>query len=281
MQIKSAEEIKQIERGGQILGRILADLVKMCRPGVSTWEIDKAAEAMILRAGGRPSFKGYANKRGEIPFPSAICASLNYELVHGFAKKGVLLSEGDIFSIDVGMEWPHARVSKLVSCNPISKGYFTDTAITMPIGKVPEEVKRLLRVTREALEVGIKAVKPKNSVADIGRAIESYVKSQGKYGIIRDLVGHGVGHEVHEEPRIPNFYDKRLASLPLKPGMVIAIEPMISLGDYKVTTGKDGWVIEMADGSLCAHFEHTVIITKIGRKVATRRPGERMENLVK
>ena len=137
------------------------------------------------------------------------------------------------------------------------------------------EVKELMRVTYGALGVGIKSAKSGNSVADIGKAIENYTKEQGKYGIIRDLVGHGVGYEVHEEPRIPNYYDKSLNNWILKPGMVIAIEPMISLGTYKVKTGDDGWAIEMNDGSLCAHFEHTVIITKGNPVVVTRRSDEK------
>jgi len=268
MSIKTEAEIKQIKAGGQIMGRILSQLSKMCKPGVTTFEIDAAAEKMIVEAGGRPSFKGYKTHKSEPPFPCTICASLNHELVHGRAKKDVFLKDGDILSIDIGMEWPYHKGEK---------GYFTDTAITVPVGKIPEKTKELLRVTRESLEVGIRAVKPGNSVADIGKAIENYVKSQGKYGIIRDLVGHGVGYAVHEDPRIPNFYDRSTESWVLKPGMVIAIEPMIALGHYGISISDDGWTIEMADKSLCAHFEHTVVITKNGNEVATRRPGERNE----
>ena len=132
-------------------------------------------------------------------------------------------------------------------------------------------------MTKQSLEVAIKTVKPGISVADIGGAIEKYVKSQGKYGIVRDLVGHGVGHEVHEEPMIPNYYDKKMTGFILKPGMVIAIEPMISLGGYEIKVGDDGWTIEMADGSMCAHFEHTLAITKTGCEVMTRRPNEKKE----
>lgn len=270
MSIKTDSEIKQIKVGGQIIGRILSRLAKMCKPGVSTHEIDLAAEKMIVEAGGRPSFKGYRTRNSDPPFPCTICASLNHELVHGQAKKDVFLNEGDIFSIDIGMEWPYTKGKK---------GFYTDTAITVPVGKISEKTIELLRVTRESLEVGIKAVKPGNSVADVGRAIEQYVKSQGKYGIIRDLVGHGVGYAVHEDPRIPNYYDRSLEQSKLKAGMVIAIEPMISIGHYDVRTSEDGWTIEMSDGSLCAHFEHTVIITKNGSVVATRRPKEKEEKI--
>jgi methionyl aminopeptidase len=190
---------------------------------------------------------------------------VNEELVHGIAKKDAVLRDGDIFSIDIGMEWPTKGVKR---------GYFTDTAITLPIGNIKKDVKELLRVTKEALERGIKASQPGNSVADIGKAIEHYVKSQGKYGIVRDLVGHGVGHEVHEDPRVPNYYDSKLEHTKLVPGMVIAIEPMISLGDWNIKTGDDGWTVVMQDGSACAHYEHTVIITERGNIVATRRPEE-------
>lgn len=249
------------------MGRILDDLAKMCRPGISTWEIDLAAEKMIIEAGGRPAFKGYKTRPSDKPFPSTICASINEEVVHGIAKKEAILKNGDIFTIDIGMEWPYTGPKD-------TEGYYTDTALTVPVGKIAPKTRELLRVTQESLEMGIKAIKPGNTVADIGKAIEDYIKSQGKYGIVRDLVGHGVGHAVHEEPRIPNFYDRNLDYIVLKPGMVVAIEPMVSLGGWRVRTADDGWTICMDDGSLSAHFEHTIIITKSGNVVATRRPSE-------
>lgn len=241
------------------MGRILADLAKMCHAGMSTWEVDAAAEKMIIAAGGRPAFKGYKTRSADVPFPGTICASVNEELVHGIAKKDKILKNGDIFTIDIGMEWG---------------GLYTDTAVTVAIGKIPAKTRELMRVTQESLERAIEVVKPGNTVADIGKAVEDYVKSQGKYGIVRDLVGHGVGHAVHEEPRIPNYYDRNLDYIVLKPGMVVAIEPMISLGGWRVVTADDGWTISMADRSLCAHYEHTIIITKSGNVVATRRPSE-------
>lgn len=269
MYIKTPEATRQIEKGGKILGRILSRLAKKCKVGISTVEIDKYAEEMILKAGGRPSFKGYRSRPQDTPFPTTICASVNHELVHAYARKEVVLQDGDIFSIDIGMEYPYKKNYR---------GYFTDTALTLPIGQVDEKTIELLAVTRQALYTGLEAAKAGNTVADIGKAIEQYVKSQGKYGIIRDLVGHGVGYEVHEDPRIPNFYDKNLRDFILKPGMVIAIEPMISLGDYKIKTADDGWAIETADHSLCAHFEHTVVIKEKDSKIATRRPKEASEN---
>ena len=265
MYIKDAEALTQIEKGGKILGNILYKLSKMCKAGVSTWDIDAEAEKMILAVGGRPSFKGYRIDPRDKPFPSTICASINEEIVHAYAKKSVKLREGDIFSIDIGMEYPYKKNYR---------GYFTDTALTVAIGEVGSEVTKLMDVTQKSLEAGIKAIRDGNTVADIGRAIENYVKSQGKYGIIRDLVGHGVGYAVHEEPRIPNFYDKSMGNFVLKEGMVLAIEPMITLGTYKIKTASDGWAIETADKSLCAHFEHTIIVGKKGNIVVTRRPKE-------
>lgn len=264
--IKTRQEINQILQGGKIVGKILEDLKKISTPGTTTAEIDFVAEKMILEAGGRPAFKNYRNHPKDTPFPSTICASVNEELVHGIASPDVVLKNGDIFKIDIGMEWPLKN----------DKGFFTDTAVTVAVGEISPKYQELMRVTKESLEVGIRAAKPGNSVADIGREIEKYVNSQGNYGIVRDLVGHGVGHAVHEEPRIPNYYDRHLEKIILKPGMVIAIEPMIALGDWQVETGPDGWTIVMSDGSICAHFEHTIIITDKGNKVATRRPEEKM-----
>lgn len=265
--LKTKEEMKQIARGGKILGEILEKLSKAVKTGITTLEIDEMAEKLIVKAGGKPAFKGYRGRKSDPPFPTTICACVNEELVHGIARADQKLKKGDIFSIDIGMEW---------------KGLFTDTAITVIVGddltsltkSVPEETKKLLGVTKEALEVGIKAAQPGNTVADIGRAIEQYVKSQGDYGIVRDLVGHGVGHHVHEDPRVPNYYDKEMERWILAPGVVIAIEPMIAIGHHAVETAEDGWTVRMSDKSLCAHFEHTIIITEKGNLAVTRRPSE-------
>ena len=280
MSIKSKNEQDIIRQGGKIMGEILHTLYTKCVPGISTLELDTIAEEMIRKAGGRPAFKGYRVPSIKTAFPGTICASVNTELVHGIPRKTSVLSNGDIISIDIGMEWP-GKKSKVESRKlKAVRGMFTDTAITCAVGVIPEKTKELLRVTKQALEEGIKAAQPGNSVTSIGRAIESYVKSQGKYNIVEDLVGHGVGYALHEDPNVPNFYDSGLESVILKPGMVIAIEPMISVGDtYEVVSKPDGWTIEMADKALCAHFEHTVIITERGNVVASRRPGEEKEVL--
>ncbi len=273
MLLKSKSDIKNIIENGQRMGDILEKLMELSRPGISAFEIDAKAEEMIIKAGGRPAFKGYKTSSADRPFPATICASFNNEIVHGIPRKERILTDGDIFSIDIGMEWP-GKSSKFKVQSSRSRGVFTDTAVTVMIGEMPEKVQKLVTVTKQALEEGIKAAQPGNSVAAIGRAVENYVKSQGKYGIVRDLVGHGVGHQVHEDPHIPNYYDPALESIILQPGMVIAIEPMISLGGWQVETMDDGWTIRMKDKSMCAHFEHTVIITDKGNIVATRRPGE-------
>ncbi|MDD2758284.1 MAG: type I methionyl aminopeptidase [Patescibacteria group bacterium] len=266
MLIKTKEEIKLLKKGGKILGEILSDLALECRPGVATWEIDRLAEEMILQAGGKPAFKFYKNHPTEPPFPATICASFNEEIVHGIPRRDLVLKNGDMFSIDIGMEWP---------ASPTKRGLFTDTAITLAIGSVPAKTRELMRVTAEALEVGIRFIKPGVNLADLGKAIEDFVKSQGKYGIIRDLSGHGVGHAVHEDPWIPNYYERSLEKFILKPGMVLALEPMITLGGWRIITASDGWTIKTADGSLCAHSEHTVVVTAKGCEVITRRPEEK------
>lgn len=268
MIIKTQRDIENIKKNGELMGKILADLALFVKPGVSTFEIDKQAEKMIRAVGARPAFKGYKTHASETPYPATVCISINEELVHGIPKKKVILKDGDLVSLDIGMAWPHPGSQK-------EKTVFTDTAITVPVGKISPKVQKLLDVTRISLEKGIAVAKPGNSIAMIGAAIQDYVESQGKYGVVRDLVGHGVGYTVHEEPYVPNYYDPSLESIMIKPGMVLAIEPMISLGSHRVYTADDGWTIKMSDNSLSAHYEHTVIITEDGNYVATRRPGER------
>ncbi|MFA6427600.1 MAG: type I methionyl aminopeptidase [Candidatus Magasanikbacteria bacterium] len=272
--IKTQEEINLIIEGGHILGEILEKLGAMVRPGISAFEIDGQAEKMIREAGGRPAFKGYQGRKSDTPFPSTICACVNEELVHGIATRDKILKDGDIFSIDIGMEYPTGNSKFKIQNSKLKRGYFTDTALTVVVGKVPEKTKQLLNVTKKSLEIGIKQCVVGNTVADIGRAIQDYVEPQG-YGIVRDLVGHGVGHAVHEEPRVPNYYDPKLEQWELRAGVVIAIEPMVTMGHYGVETADDGWSIVTADKKLCAHFEHTVIITEGGPVVVTRRPNER------
>ena len=268
--IKKQEELDYIQEGGVILGQILETLGNMVKPGISAWEIDQEAERLIIEAGGRPAFKGYRGGGRGPKFPSTICASLNEENVHGIATKEKVLKEGDIFSIDIGMQWP-------LNCGKGKKGngFFTDTAITVAVGKIDPKTQQLMEVTRKSLQIGIEQVQVGNSIRDIGRAIEEYIKPFG-YGIIRDLVGHGVGHDVHEEPRVPNYDDPELENWIIEPGVVIAIEPMITLGSHEIETGEDGWSIMTKDRSLNSHSEHTIIATNEGPLVVTRRNNEKI-----
>ncbi len=267
--IKPKEVQIKIIEGGKILGEVLEKISKMAQPGVSTGKIDKEAERLIKEAGGLPAFKGYGGDKHRQGFPCTVCVSRNHELVHGIARYTDILQEGDIFSMDIGMQWP-----RKCGEGENKNGYFTDTALTVAVGKIPGKTQDLMSVTKKALEIGIDKCKAGNKLSDIGEAIQDYVEPKG-YGIVRDLIGHGVGYHVHEEPRVPNFYDSSLRRIILKPGMVLALEPMVTMGDYEVITAEDDWTIETADKSLCAHFEHTVIITDGEPIVVTRRPSEK------
>ncbi len=266
--IKSKKEIKRIIEGGKIMGEVLEALIPLVVPGASAFDIDAVAEKLIREAGGIPAFKNYKIP-GHTPFPSTICASVNDEVVHGIASKDKILKDGDLFSIDIGMQWPaNSKEGKK------GNGYFTDTAITLCVGKVPQKVRDLVDRTRESLERAIAACQSGNSIADIGAAVEDYIEPF-KYGIVEELVGHGVGHEVHEDPHVPNYHTKEMESVKLVPGVVIAIEPMITLGKASIETAEDGWAIVTRDHSVSAHSEHTIVITEDGPIVVTRRPSEK------
>ncbi len=246
---KTKDEIEKIRKGGTQLHRILRDTAAMIKPGISTWELNKFAEKEIEKFGGKPAFKNFGPKNN--PFPAGLCTSVNDVVVHGIPSKKQILKEGDIVGLDIGMQY---------------QGMYTDTAITVPVGKVSKEVRQLLDVTAAALEAGINAVRPGNRVGDIGAAIQALADKAG-LGVIRDLVGHGVGYGVHEEPQIPN-YGRPHTGTELKEGMVLAIEPMFTLGDYElVYEENDGWTIATADGSYAAHFEHTIAVTKKGAEI--------------
>lgn len=243
--IKTAEEIQIMREGGKILAKVLKQVAKMVKPGITTNELNKAAEALILANNGTPSFKGYDG------FPAALCASINEEIVHCYPSERKL-KEGDIIALDLGV---------------LYKGYNTDMAVTVPVGNVSLEVKRLIWVTKKALKRGIKKVRAGNTTGDIGNTIERYVTDQG-LGLVRDLCGHGIGKDVHEDPQIPNF-GKRGSGSVLKEGMVICIEPMVTMGDWHIKKAKDGYGISTEDDSIAAHFEHTIVITKDGCEVIT------------
>jgi len=251
--IKPKEEIEIMAEGGEILAEIMKELENKVRPGIATKELDRLAESLILKSGGKCSFKGYKDSDGysAIPFPACLCTSINEEIVHVAPSKRIL-KEGDIISLDLGLFW---------------KGFHLDMAVTVPVGKVTSEAQRLIRVTKKALKRGIKKVRPGNTFGDIGNTIQRYVESQG-FNVVRDLCGHGIGKEVHEEPKILN-YGKRHTREEIKEGMVFCLEPMVTMGDWHIKRTKNGFGYETQDGSLSAHFEHTVVVTKEGCRILT------------
>jgi methionyl aminopeptidase len=235
--------VEAIRAAAQLVARTLRRIREEIRPGVTTAELDRLADNFIRSQGGRPSFKGY---RG---YPASICSSVNDEVVHGIPG-GRALAEGDIVGIDVGVEMD---------------GYHGDAAWTFPVGPVSAEASRLLQVTREALERGIAQARPGQRIGDISHAIQSHVEANG-FSVVRALVGHGIGREMHEEPQVPN-YGPPGRGLKLMIGQVLAIEPMVNVGGPEVLTREDGWTIATEDGSLSAHFEHTVAVDATGPRI--------------
>ncbi|MES2930896.1 MAG: type I methionyl aminopeptidase [Patescibacteria group bacterium] len=241
--IKTKEQIDMLREGGRRLGAIVAKVAGKVAPGVTTFELDEYARMLIRDGGDEPAFLNYKPEGHGKPFPAALCTSINNEVVHGIPNKNRILKEGDIISIDLGLK---------------HKGFYTDHAITVPVGMISKKDRQLLDDTKEALDIGIWAAKNGKTVGDIGHAIESFVHK--RYGIIRELSGHGVGISIHEDPYIPNF-GKPGKGQKLLPGMVIAIEPMLALGKADIVSMADGYTIKTADGSRSAHFEHTILIT--------------------
>lgn len=247
IQLKSKREIDLMAEGGKILAATVRMLRSEVRAGMSTMDLDAMAEAFIRsHPGAKPAFKGLYG------FPGTLCTSINNEIVHGIPSKKRVLQDGDIISIDVGVGY---------------EGYFTDSATTVPVGTVDEETRRLLDVTERSLAAGIAAAVPGNHVGDIGAAVQGVVEAAG-FSVVRDLVGHGIGVEFHEEPQVPN-YGKPKRGLKLVPGLTLAIEPMVNVGGPTTRTLPDKWTIVTVDGSRSAHFEHTVAITESGHQVLT------------
>ncbi len=243
--IKTPEEIKIMAEAGKILAKIIKQLMKMIEPGITTKELNRVAEALILNYNAQPAFKGYEG------FPSCLCTSINEVIVHG-VPSNYKLKPGDIISLDIGLIW---------------QGFYSDMAVTVPVGKCEPETLRLIRVTKKALKRGIKKARPGNTFGDIGNTIQRYVESQG-FNVVRDLCGHGIGKELHEEPQILNF-GKRHTGPKIKPGMVFCLEPMVTIGDYKLKKSDDGFGFETADGFLSAHFEHQMAVTETGVDILT------------
>ena len=275
--VKTKEEIDFLREGGKRLAGILDQVALSARAGIATFELDKLAEDLILQSGGIPSFKGYRIKGAPHAYPGTICISINEEVVHGIPRNDRILREGDVVGFDIGMWYPGGKMGnrKLESggtnfqppASDFPHPLCTDMAVTIGIGKISSEAKRLIEATKKSLDIGIAQVKPGATVGDIGSEIEKFLK-KNNLGIIRDLAGHGVGYELHEEPLIPN-YGSAGKGIELKEGMVIAIEPMATLGDWRVILADDGWTFKTVDHSLGAHFEHTMVVTSNGVEVLT------------
>lgn len=252
--IKKPEDIKILREGGKRLSYILGEVARSVRPGIKQTDLNDLAEKLILDGGDKPAFKGYRPHGAKTAFPAALCVSVNDEVVHGIPVETELV-EGDIVSLDLGLE---------------HKGLFTDMSMTVPVGKIDDHAKKLLDVTRKSLEVGIKEIKEGAKIGNIGAAIEKFIKPY-KYGIVKELAGHGVGYSIHESPYVPNF-GKKNTGLVLKEGMVLALEPMINEGTDYIVEAPDDWTIKTADGSRSAHFEKTILVTKNGAEVLTPFP---------
>jgi methionyl aminopeptidase len=245
--LKSAREIETIRRSGKVTASVLTELMQTARAGMTTRELDRVAERGIRARGGVPTFKGY---RG---FPASICVSVNDEVVHGIPGDYVL-RDGDLLSIDLGTTLD---------------GYVSDSAITIGIGPISSAAQRLLDVTQECLMLGIAQMQQGGHVGDIGAAVQEHAERHG-YGVVRELVGHGVGREMHEEPQVPN-YGRRGLGTSLRPGLVLAVEPMITQGSPDIVIREDGWTVVTTDGKLAAHFEHTIVVTERGPRILTLR----------
>ena len=245
--IKTTEEIDAMRKSGQMLAEVLEDLKKHLKPGIDTKQLAELASKKLKTLGGEPAFLGYHG------FPDVLCVSINDEVVHGIPSVQRIINEGDIVGLDFGVKY---------------KGMITDSAISLIAGQPSGQISsKLVKTTERALQSGIDQVKDGAKIGDIAAAIQRVIESQG-FGVVRDLVGHGVGHELHEEPNIPNFGHPGTGQI-LKAGMTFAIEPMTTVGSYEVYTAKDGWTVRTRDHSLSAHFEHTVLVAKTGAEILT------------
>ena len=251
---KSAAELEKMRRSGLLVYEILQRLAAMVTEGITTQELENAAEKMMKDAGARPAFKGYYTQAAGTKYPFVLCTSVNDEIVHGMPSAKRKLKSGDVVSIDTGVQLD---------------GYFGDSAITVPVGEISEPVQKLLRVTRESLELAIEKVHAGNRLFEICGTVEKHVTENG-FSVVREMVGHGIGTHLHEEPQIPNYVDRRNENPRLREGMVLAIEPMVNLGRPEMKVKPDKWTAVTKDGSYSAHFEHCVAVTDNGPWVLTR-----------
>jgi methionyl aminopeptidase len=251
---RNSKELERMRRSGLLVYEILQNLAKMVNEGVTTQDLEVAAEKMVNDAGAKPAFKGYYTQSAGSKFPFVLCTSVNDEIVHGMPSSKRALKKGDIVSIDTGVQL---------------NGYYGDSAITVPVGEIAPETKRLLQVTREALELAIEKAREGNRLFDICGTVQKHVEDNG-FSVVREMVGHGIGTKLHEDPQVPNYVDRRAENPRLKEGMVLAIEPMVNAGRPDMKVRSDKWTAVTKDGSCSAHFEHCVAITSNGPWVLTR-----------
>lgn len=253
MRLKNNTQMTSLRESGKRLETVMHTVAEAIRPGISTAELNGIAERTIQQLESEPVFKGYGEEYGK-PFPASICTSINNEVVHGIPQKERIIQDGDLVKIDMGLRY---------------QGMVTDMARTFALGAVSDEAARLVHVTEESLLRGVKAVRIGGRISDYAKAVQSHVEEHG-FSVVRDLVGHGVGFELHEPPQIPNYFFSGMKDAIFRVGMAVAFEPMVNVGGYEVGLGKDGWVFTTEDGSLSAHFEDTIIITDQSIEVVTR-----------
>lgn len=252
---KTAQEITLLREGGALLSKALGAAVAAAVPGVVMKDLDAIAEKVIRDGGGVPSFLGY-KAGGDVAFPATLCISRNEEIVHGPGNRELVLKDGDVVGFDIGCEY---------------EGLFTDMAVTIGVGDISPEAQRLMNVTKASLQNGIKAMRAGAKLQSISQAVENTIKPHG-YGIVKSYVGHGVGHKVHEDPQVPNYVSSSFKNPDLKAGMVLALEPMVTLGEGETDLADDSWSAITADGSVAAHFEQTVVVTETGYEILTPFP---------
>jgi len=249
--IKTEQQLAIMREGGKHLARIMDALEQEIRPGVDTMQLDKLAEELVFGCGGKPAFKGYGDKYN--PFPATLCTSINEEVVHGIPSEQVVLMEGDILKIDVGMEYG---------------GFFVDMARTFIVGEISEQAKKLIEVTEESFWKGVKTIKNGSLLSAYSKAVQAHVEKNG-FSVVRNLVGHGIGKNLHEPPQILNYFEPRSKDIVLKAGMTLALEPMINIGRHETVLAEDGWAFMTEDGSLSAHYENTVLVKDKGVEILT------------